>query len=133
MYRDKREVILKNHVCVQIVIYHISNPIIKSKFFEVFCDFRGNQPLGKVCERQRSTKHYGIFVSMTFRRYGVTRLQEVKPNVASFEYRGFWVAAITWQPLLRYTSRVKLVSKNADEIRLDWQILLPKAKRRENV
>ena len=40
MYRDKRECILKNNVCVQILIYHTSNLIIKSKFFEVVRDFR---------------------------------------------------------------------------------------------
>ena len=56
MYTDKRECItkkqFKGHVYVHILIYHTSNLIIKSKFFEAFRDFRVMNLSENVCERQ---------------------------------------------------------------------------------
>ena len=52
MYSEKR---FNNHVCVHILINHISNLIIKSKFFEIFREFSSYQTLGKVESRKHSS------------------------------------------------------------------------------
>ena len=54
MYNEN---IFNDHVYVQILIYHISNLIIKSRFFGVFCDFRDIN-LSEKCERQLLYRTY---------------------------------------------------------------------------